>query len=229
VPPPEVFPPDAQSGTGYAGPAATWIYCGARPDLSAGSLLERDAELAAITDAIGEASEAAKGCTLLIEGPAGIGKTSLLSAAFETARRRGIQVLRAHGSELEHEFAFGVARQLLERKVAELDAQARERVLDGAARAAAPIVDTGNLPGLDTPAYRAREPCGAPAVTTPAAHSTPAAREQAAMPRFPLARNRRANTKHTATMAMNAAVPEIMCRTLCQLENALPSGVVPGG
>jgi DNA-binding CsgD family transcriptional regulator len=78
---------------------------------------------------------------LLIEGPAGIGKTSLQQAAATTAAALGAAVLQARGSDLERNFSFGVARQLLEAKIAGLSAAERERVLEGAARPAAPIVD----------------------------------------------------------------------------------------
>ena len=52
---------------------------------------------------------------LVIEGRAGIGKTSLAEEACSRADELGHEVLRARGSELEAGFAFGVVRQLFER------------------------------------------------------------------------------------------------------------------
>jgi hypothetical protein len=50
----------------------------------------------------------------MIEGPAGIGKTALLTAARGRAAERGMQVFGARGGDLEGEFAHGVVRQLFE-------------------------------------------------------------------------------------------------------------------
>jgi DNA-binding CsgD family transcriptional regulator len=50
---------------------------------------------------------------LLIEGEAGIGRTTLWLAAAEEARRVGFRVLSARASRDESEFAFGVASQLI--------------------------------------------------------------------------------------------------------------------
>lgn len=58
--------------------------------------------------------DAGAGSVVVVEGPAGIGKSELLAAACADARARGIGVLIARGSEFEEEIAFGVARQLFE-------------------------------------------------------------------------------------------------------------------
>jgi DNA-binding CsgD family transcriptional regulator len=104
-------------------------------------LLERDTELAVIRDAITAAVQARAGGMLLIEGPAGIGKTSLLEAAARIASELGASVMRARGGELERNFSFGVVRQLLETPVSTLGPAERARVLSGAARSATPVVD----------------------------------------------------------------------------------------
>lgn len=75
------------------------------------SLLERDGELAAI-DAV-----LASGGILVVEGGAGIGKTTLLDVAAERAQGRGREVLRGRGSPLETDFTFGVVRQLFEHRI----------------------------------------------------------------------------------------------------------------
>lgn len=67
---------------------------------SATTLLERERELAAMSDALAEA-EGGGGRVVLVEAPAGLGKTSLLSAAAETAADTGLSCLRSRASELE--------------------------------------------------------------------------------------------------------------------------------
>ncbi len=51
---------------------------------------------------------------MVLEGPAGIGKTRLLTEGRRLAREAGVRVLVARASELEGELAFGVVRQLFE-------------------------------------------------------------------------------------------------------------------
>jgi DNA-binding CsgD family transcriptional regulator len=50
----------------------------------------------------------------MVEGPAGVGRTALLADARAMAESAEMQVLTSRGAELEREFAFGVARQLVE-------------------------------------------------------------------------------------------------------------------
>ena len=77
-------------------------------------LLERESELAAIEAGLERARDG-HGSLLLVEGAAGIGKSSLLAAARTLATERGLGTLTARGGELEREFPGGVARQLLGR------------------------------------------------------------------------------------------------------------------
>ncbi|GIF76678.1 ATP-binding protein [Asanoa siamensis] len=74
-------------------------------------MIGRDAELAVLVTAL-DAVAAGDGALLVVEGPAGIGKTTLLDATAARARHRGITVLRARGNPLERDFPFGIARQL---------------------------------------------------------------------------------------------------------------------
>src|SRR4051794_124004 len=76
-------------------------------------LLERGRELAAI-NRLCRASRDGAGEALLLEGPAGIGKSSLLAAARTEGEAAGLRVLTARASELESGFGFGVVRQLFE-------------------------------------------------------------------------------------------------------------------
>lgn len=93
------------------------------------TLLERERELAAVDELL------ENGGGLLVEGRAGIGKTALLDAACQRAADLGRDVVRARGSELEAGFAFGVVRQLFERRLASVPESEREALLAGSAGA----------------------------------------------------------------------------------------------
>ncbi|HEX3189125.1 MAG TPA: AAA family ATPase [Streptosporangiaceae bacterium] len=92
-------------------------------------LLERADELRALDIVLDV------GGVLVIEGGAGIGKTSLLRLGSERAARSGWRVLRGSGSELETGFAFGVVRQLFERELAAAEPTRRAQWLAGPAAA----------------------------------------------------------------------------------------------
>src|SRR5690242_6167008 len=91
-------------------------------------LVERDSELATIEAFV------RRGGVLLIEAGAGVGKSSLLEAACAIARREERVVLQARGSDLERDFAFGVARQLFERRCFEATDGERDALFSGPAR-----------------------------------------------------------------------------------------------
>ena len=82
-----------------------------------------------------------EGRVALIEGPAGIGKTRLLTEPRDRrAEAAGARVLSTRaGSELEREFPFGVVRQLFEAALA--DPARRERALAGAAAPAQAVFE----------------------------------------------------------------------------------------
>ena len=103
-------------------------------------LLERELEVAEVTAALGEARDG-RGQLLVVQAPAGLGKTSLLAAARRTARDNGLRVLSARGSELESSFPFGVVRQLFESCLYAASDEERARWLAGAAELAAPMFD----------------------------------------------------------------------------------------
>jgi predicted ATPase len=71
---------------------------------TATTLLEREHELAELRDALADAQDG-RGRVVLVEAPAGLGKTSLLRAASETAGGEGFACLRARAGELERDFA----------------------------------------------------------------------------------------------------------------------------
>src|SRR6266702_3698321 len=97
-------------------------------------ILERDAELAALAAAVA-AAEAGHGSLALVEGPAGIGKTTLLRAACRGPAPEGPRVLTARGLALEQGFPYGILRQLLD------PVRGEDGVMDGAAALAARVFD----------------------------------------------------------------------------------------
>jgi DNA-binding CsgD family transcriptional regulator len=114
---------------------------GERHDAGPIRLLEREHELAVLDRAIAGTLTGSAGL-VLVEGPAGIGKSRLVAEARRRAAETGLLVLAGRGGELERDFPFGVVRQLFEPRLA--DEAVRGRVLEGAAGAAATIF---GLPG----------------------------------------------------------------------------------
>ncbi|MFI9550974.1 BTAD domain-containing putative transcriptional regulator [Nonomuraea endophytica] len=78
-------------------------------------LVERAAETKVIGHALERASDGAGGGLVLVEGPAGMGKTSLLGHARDTAEAMGFTVATARGTDLEVDNGWGCVRQLFER------------------------------------------------------------------------------------------------------------------
>jgi DNA-binding CsgD family transcriptional regulator len=102
-------------------------------------LLGRDRELALIGELCERAAQG-RGGVMLIEGPPGIGKSTLLQAARELGDEAGLQVAVARGSELEREFAYGLVRQLADPILRAHPPAGRRALLDGAAALAAPAL-----------------------------------------------------------------------------------------
>jgi DNA-binding CsgD family transcriptional regulator len=114
-----------------------------------GHLFERSEELARIEAALARA-RTGRGSFVVVEGPAGIGKTALLSAARNAAADGGMTVLRSRGTELERDFAFGVVRQLFEPLLAEATGPERADLLEGAAGVAAGVLGLPGAPPAST-------------------------------------------------------------------------------
>jgi DNA-binding CsgD family transcriptional regulator len=106
--------------------------------MTPGDLVEREREIAALAELL-DAVPAGEGHVAWIEGPAGIGKSTLLGEVRRHAADSGTRVLAARGSELEREFPFGVVRQLFEGVVAG-DAS----LLSGAAAPAAAVFEAAD-------------------------------------------------------------------------------------
>jgi DNA-binding CsgD family transcriptional regulator len=112
-------------------------------------LLEREGELQRV-QALLDACVAGEGSFLVIEGPAGIGKSSLLAAGRARAGAAGLGVVEGRGSELEQAFAYGIVRQLFEPVVGRAGTPERATVFREAAAHAKPVFD----PEIDkTPAH----------------------------------------------------------------------------
>lgn len=101
-------------------------------------LLERDRELEAIRTAVLRAAQDT-GAFVVIDGPAGVGKTALIDTAHELAHDADLLVLRARGAELERAFGFGIVRQLFD-EVLRSGAFEPATLFTGAARVAAPLL-----------------------------------------------------------------------------------------
>jgi predicted ATPase len=100
-------------------------------------LLERTGEMAVLARAVRSARDGIGG-VVLIEGAAGIGKSSLLQEGAREAERCGLRVLRGRGDELVVESSFAAVRELFWERVREIGVDA----LDGAARLALPVFAT---------------------------------------------------------------------------------------
>ncbi|MEX2195397.1 MAG: AAA family ATPase [Thermoleophilaceae bacterium] len=97
-----------------------------------GLLLERELQLAALDRLIG-AVAGGRGAVAVIEGEAGLGKSRLLREGVLRASDAGLDVLRARGSELERNFSFGAALQLLGPRVLGTGGPERRELFRGAA------------------------------------------------------------------------------------------------
>lgn len=78
-----------------------------------GLLLDREEELDTLARRVAAVRHGA-GRVIVVEGLAGIGKSSLLAAVARSAAADGFSVLRARGGPLEQDAVWGIARQLLD-------------------------------------------------------------------------------------------------------------------
>jgi DNA-binding CsgD family transcriptional regulator len=110
-------------------------------------LLEREGELAAIEDFLDSGADG--GASLLIEGPPGVGKTSLMRRLGRRAGERDFRLLSARGSEIDRDFGFGVVRQLFGPTLRGLAAEQRAALFAGPPALAAAIFGMGDAGTLD--------------------------------------------------------------------------------
>jgi DNA-binding SARP family transcriptional activator len=123
APPPPAEPPAEEVSLGAPAPT---------------DLIDRAKEVTALQQAVAELATGRAGCVLL-EGPAGIGKSRLLLEAMRLASSTDVRVLSARGTQLERSFGFGAVRQLFEACTSDL--VSGEVLLGGAASAARPVFE----------------------------------------------------------------------------------------
>ncbi|MCS7475604.1 AAA family ATPase [Umezawaea endophytica] len=95
-------------------------------------ILERDDDLSRCS-AVLESVRTRAGATIVVEGPAGIGKSEVVARVCAEAAVRGIVPLAVRGNQRDRTLAFGAARTLLARWVAGRGAREREALFAGAA------------------------------------------------------------------------------------------------
>ncbi len=109
--------------------------------VSESGLLERGEAISELRTAVQDIDDR-RGSTLLLVGPAGIGKSALLAVLRDLAADGDALVLSARASTLDRDFAFGVIRQLLDPIVHGLSKARRSRLFAGPAAPAAAIFDS---------------------------------------------------------------------------------------
>ncbi len=102
----------------------------------------RDTEVALI-EASMERAKAGSGAFVILDGPPGSGRSTLLSFAAERAASAGTAVLDATGHESERALPFGGALQLFEKELERAEPSERVRLLSGAAALASPLLARG--------------------------------------------------------------------------------------
>ena len=111
-------------------------------------LIEREAELEVLAEAVDRLAAGGSGVVVL-EAPAGLGKTALLEHAASLAIAAGCLVRRAAPGPLERHFPFGVVRALLEAPLRDVSAGDRAQPLDGALASAGELLLKGVVPGRE--------------------------------------------------------------------------------
>jgi DNA-binding CsgD family transcriptional regulator len=132
---------------------------GSRQSISrSGQLLERHRELGELDAALSDLGAVARGGPvtrhgglLAFTGPAGLGKTALMTQARVRALAAGFRVLSGRGGEADQELAFHVVRQLLQPVLATMDETECRTFLGSwyatvATALGLEAVDTGHVP-----------------------------------------------------------------------------------
>lgn len=109
--------------------------------------LERGTEQSVLDSLLDEATHG-RGGVVVIEGPAGIGKSSLVEYARVQAKSQGFGRLRGAGDLADLALPWGVVRQLVERSITRYAGETRARILDGPAGRALQALDVA--PGSAT-------------------------------------------------------------------------------
>jgi DNA-binding CsgD family transcriptional regulator len=112
-------------------------------------LIERAVEMEVLGGAVRCLTEG-EGGVVVLDAPAGLGKTALLERAARSAAVAGCLVRRAAPGPLERHFPFGVVRALLEAPLREASDHERAQLLDGAAAPAGTLLMDGTVPSADS-------------------------------------------------------------------------------
>ena len=113
-------------------------------------LLERESELLALDRAVADAIDG-HGRVVAIEGPPGIGKSSLVTRCVEAAGERGMYTISVRATELERSYPYGLVRQSADSVALERTPEERAALFAGAARLALPILDPASAEDADSP------------------------------------------------------------------------------
>ena len=106
------------------------------------------AELEALADAVTGVA-GGRGAIVVLEAPAGLGKTVLLDHASDLAEDADFELRRAAPGPLERHFPYGVIRALLEAPLREITAHERVRLEEGPAADAVRLLHGGGPPAGD--------------------------------------------------------------------------------
>jgi hypothetical protein len=120
-------------------------------DRAAGELiLERDSERELVRELVARAL-AGTGSTTVVEGPAGVGKTTVLRMFGEEGGAAGMQTLTARAVPVEQSEAWAGVRRLFDRVIQRAEPAQRDELLSGAAlNATAPLgLELGGAAVLD--------------------------------------------------------------------------------
>ena len=113
-------------------------------------LLERESELLALDQALEEAVDG-RGSVVAIEGPPGIGKSSLVTRCLDGAGKREMYTISVRATELERSYPYGIVRQTADSVALDKTPEQRSALFNGAARLALPILDPASADDADNP------------------------------------------------------------------------------
>jgi DNA-binding CsgD family transcriptional regulator/tetratricopeptide (TPR) repeat protein len=113
-------------------------------------ILEREVERGLAAELVRKASQGS-GATAVVEGPAGVGKTTVLRLFADAADAAGMRTLSARAVPVEQSEAWAGVQRLFDRVVQQADAAELETLLSGAAvNATAPLgLELGGVSVLD--------------------------------------------------------------------------------
>ena len=114
------------------------------------NLLEREPELDALNRAL-ESAVQGRGSVVAVEGPPGIGKSSLMRACLELASGREMYTIAVRATELEKSYPYGIVRQTADSVALDKSDEERAALFTGAAKLALPILEPGAAEGGDSP------------------------------------------------------------------------------